>query len=348
MSRKSDHLELCFTNDVAFRKKGTLLSEVTLIHNALPQLAFSDIDLSTTLVGTTIAAPLVIAAMTGGIDEAERINRDLAAVAQEHGIAFGFGSMRPLVERGILKGYQVRTEAPDILLLGNIGIVQAAALSPQALDDLIGSTDINALVVHLNPAMEAIQEGGDDNFRNGLDTISRLRHDLPIPLIVKETGCGLSRSVGRQLARVGISTVDVSGAGGTSWVGVETLRSKSPLGETFWEWGIPTAGSVAQLSGFKFDIIATGGMRNGLDVARAITLGATAGGMARIFLQAWREGGQKRASLFAKGVIDEIRLAHLLTGSPSPDILRMQPLVLGPKLLQWVPADCPLRARLSQ
>ncbi|MBT3218056.1 MAG: type 2 isopentenyl-diphosphate Delta-isomerase, partial [Proteobacteria bacterium] len=227
MSRKMDHLVLCSTDDVAFRKKETLLSEVTLIHNALPELAASDVDLTTSLARMSIKAPLVIAAMTGGIDEAEQINRDLAAVAQEHGIAFGFGSMRPLVERGILKGYQVRDEAPDIPLLGNIGVVQAANLTEQAIADLIGSTDINALAIHLNPAMEAFQEGGDNNFRGNLDTIARLRHDLPIPLIVKETSCGISRTVGRQLARIGIEAVDVSGAGGTSWIGVETLRCKN-------------------------------------------------------------------------------------------------------------------------
>jgi isopentenyl-diphosphate Delta-isomerase len=148
------------------------------------------------------------------------------------------------------------------------------------------------------------------------------------------------------LARIGIEAVDVSGAGGTSWIGVETLRSKSSLGETFWDWGIPTAASVAQLSGFKFDIVATGGIRNGLDIARAIALGATAGGIARLFLQAWRAGGQKGASVLAKRIIDEIRLAHLLTGSPSPDILRVQPVVLGQRLMRWVPAECPLRSQL--
>jgi isopentenyl-diphosphate delta-isomerase len=348
--RKADHLDLAATDRVAFRGKTTLLEEVHLVHAALPELAVDEVDLAVEIVGKRLRSPVVIAAMTGGVDRAERVNRDLASVAQEHGIGFGFGSMRPLLEGGVTLGYRVRDVAPDVLLLGNIGIVQARDTSTRQLEDILGDTGCDALCVHLNPAMEVIQLGGDDDFRGGLDTLSRLLEELSLPLIVKETGCGLSRRVGRALAERGIRWVDTSGAGGTSWVGVETLRSRTAtraLGEAFWDWGIPTAASVAQLSGLGLGIIATGGVSTGLDIARAIALGATAGGMARPFLQAWADGGRQAVDLLVKQVVEEIRLACLLTGARTPKALQEVDLVLGPSLSRWLPGDSPIRCRMG-
>ena len=321
--RKADHLDLCASDQVAFKAKTTLLEQVQLVHDALPELAVSDIDLTTELCGRSLQAPLVISAMTGGVDRAEVINRDLAQVAQELGLGFGFGSMRPLLDDPKAAGYRVREVAPD-----------------QQIVDLIGISDCNALCVHLNPAMEVIQPGGDNDFRGGLDTLARLHEVLNVPVIVKETGCGLSRGVGQRVAALGIQTVDVSGAGGTSWVGVETLRARAAtqrLGELYWDWGIPTGASVLQLQGLGLEIIATGGVRNGLDVARALALGATAGGIARGFLIAWNDGGQKAAHQAAAEVISEIRLACLLTGSRTPQDLAKAPKFLGPELAQWRP-----------
>jgi isopentenyl-diphosphate delta-isomerase len=347
-SRKEDHLDLCATDDVAFQGKTTLFEQVQLVHDALPELAVSDIDLTTELVDRTLRAPLVIAAMTGGMQRAEAVNRDLAQVAEEHGLAFGFGSMRPLLEEGVTLGYRVRDVAPNAVVFGNIGVVQAHRASTQAIVDMIGTSGCDALCVHLNPAMEVVQPEGDDDFRGGLETLARLHESLDVPIIAKETGCGLSRAVAERIAALGIRTVDTSGAGGTSWVGVETLRAKATrtLGELYWDWGIPTAASVAQLDGMDLDVIATGGVKNGLDIARAIALGATAGGMARPFLMAWNEGGRAAASAAAKQVVDEIRVACLLTGSRTPGDLGTAALVLGPGLLRWVPRDSPLRPRL--
>jgi isopentenyl-diphosphate delta-isomerase len=348
-ARKADHLDLCATDDVAFREGTTLLDQVHLVHDALPELSFDEIDASTEIIGRTLNAPLVIAAMTGGIDRADRVNRDLASVAQELGIAFGFGSMRPLLQHGIKTGYLVRDVAPDALVLGNLGVVQARGASADQLADLVGTTRIDGLCVHLNPAMEIIQPDGDQDFRGGLETIARLVAELPIPIIVKETGCGLSRSVAERLVEAGVQWVDVSGAGGTSWVGVETLRSKTrtrALGERFWDWGIPTAGSVVQLGGLGLEIIATGGIRHGLDIARALAVGAQAGGMARPFLQAWNESGREGAKEAATQVIDEIRIALLLTGSKTPQDLRRRPVVIGPDLERWVPDESSLWRRL--
>jgi isopentenyl-diphosphate delta-isomerase len=346
-SRKEDHLDLCSTDKVAFQAKTTLLEQVSLVHDALPELAVSQVDLGTTLVGRRLRAPLVIAAMTGGVERADRINRDLAAVAESRGLAFGFGSMRPLLEDGVTLGYMVRDVAPTALLFGNLGVVQASRASTQQIVDLVGLTGVDALCIHLNPAMEVVQPGGDDDFRAGEATIARLVEALPVPVIAKETGCGLSRAVGLRLHHLGVRTVDVSGAGGTSWVGVETLRAKATrsLGELFWDWGIPTAGSVAQLSGLGLDIIATGGVQHGLDVARAIALGAAAGGMARPFLLAWNEGGREAAEATADRIVQEIRVACLLTGSRSPAALQEKAVVLGPDLAQWVPRGSPLHHR---
>ena len=347
-ARKADHLDLCATDAVAFQGKSTLLEQVQLVHDALPELAVADVDLTTHFAGKSLRAPLFIAAMTGGFDRAEQVNRELASVAQELGIGFGFGSMRPLLEEDTTLGYLVRDVAPDALLLGNIGIVQAARSSVGQLQDLVGRTGVDALAVHLNPAMEVIQPGGDDDFRDGYATISRLLEGLDVPIVVKETGCGLSRTVGKRLVDLGVRWVDVSGAGGTSWVGVETLRAKArtrALGELYWDWGIPTAASVAQLAGLGLGIVATGGVQHGLDVSRAVALGATCGGMARPFLKAWNEGGREGALEAGRSVIEEIRLAHLLTGSRTPDDLRERPLVVGPTLDRWVPADSTLRSR---
>jgi len=338
-SRKAEHIALCETDEVAFQAKTTLLEDVELIHDALPEMALADIDLSTVYAGKTLKAPLVIAAMTGGTEQAEAINRDLATMAQEYGIGFGFGSQRPLLQDGIDIGYRVRDVAPDALVLGNIGLVQARESSTDALKRMCDACGADALVIHLNPAMEIIQPGGDVDFRDGLDTIARVVRELDRPVVVKETGCGLSRSVGQRVKDLGVQWVDVSGAGGTSWVGVEALRAQDAqrrLGDRFWDWGIPTAASVAQLADLELGICATGGLRDGLDVARAVALGATVGGIARSFLQARSQGGLEGLDAEIRQVLAEIRFAHLLTGSRTPEELRRQPFIAGPRLQRWM------------
>jgi len=343
--RKADHLDLCATDQVAFRERTNLLEQVDLVHDALPELALSEVDPSTELCGKRLAAPVVIAAMTGGLERAEAINRDLAAVAEDRGIGFAFGSMRPLVETGTELGYLVRDVAPRALVLGNIGVVQARDLSTEDLGRVVERAGCDALCVHLNPAMELIQPEGDRDFRGGLETIARLCRELPVPVVVKETGCGLSRSVGRRLREVGVRWVDTSGAGGTSWVGVESLRARREPGP-MWDWGIPTAASVVQLGGLGLEVVATGGVSTGLDVARALALGAVAGGIARPFLHAWSRDGRRGADQLAGAVIDEVRAVLLLTGSRTVAELQSRPLVLGPDLAAWLPADSPLRGRL--
>ncbi len=349
-SRKAEHIVLCETDDVAFQKKSHLLEQVELVHDALPDLHLDEVDLSTEFAGKALSAPVVIAAMTGGVEEAEAINRDLATVAEAFGIGFGFGSQRPLLASRQSPGYRVREVAPTTLLLGNIGVVQAREATNQQIADLVGVCDVDALCIHLNPAMEVIQDGGDRDFRGGLDTIARLVGALEVPVVVKETGCGLSRQVGARLASIGVRYVDCSGAGGTSWVGVETLRARTAtraLGERFWDWGIPTAGSVAQLGGLGLKVCATGGVTHGLEAARAIALGATCAGLARPLLQARAAGGLTGLTAAVSQLIEELRLAHLLAGARTPAELREKPLVIGPDLARWIPRDSPLADRCN-
>lgn len=336
--RKASHLDLCGTDEVAFSDKTTLFDEVELIHDGLPDLDVHAIELDTIVADQSLRGPLVIAGMTGGIDRAETLNRDLARVADTLGLAFGFGSMRPLLQDGIQLGYRVRDVAPNAVLFGNLGIVQARDASDGQILDLVGLTDVNALCVHLNPAQEVVQAGGDTDFRGGVDTLARLAELLPIPVIAKETGCGLSPRAGARIAATGIRWVDVGGAGGTSWVGVETLRARAAterLGRLFWDWGIPTAACVHGLRDTGLGIIATGGVSNGLDIARAIALGASAGGMARPFLMAWNQGGYEGALQFARETLHEVRVAMLLTGCADIPALRRAPRLLGPNLQRW-------------
>ncbi len=345
--RKADHLALCATDEVAFRDKTTLFEQVRFVHDALPDLDEGALDTSCTILGKRLRAPIVIAAMTGGTEEASRINRELAAIAEERGLGFGLGSQRAMHVRTETAGsYAMRDVAPTALVLGNLGVVQAREMSTADVASLAKGIGADALCIHLNPAMELVQPGGDRDFRGGLETIARLVRELPLPVVVKETGCGLSRSVGERLASVGVRHVDTSGAGGTSWVAVETKRAEAAqdhaaraLGEALWDWGIPTAASVGMLAPLGFEtIIATGGVATGLDVARAVALGASAAGIARPMLKALKAGGRDQAVALLDGILAELRAVMLLTGSADVAALRQAPRLLGAELRQWASA----------
>lgn len=338
--RKKDHLDLCATADVGFRERTTLLEHVHLVHDALPELSLDELDLSTSLCGKTLAAPLVIASMTGGTEEAGRVNLELAALAEARGLGFGLGSQRAMHKDPAARWtYRVREAAPTTLVLGNLGAVQAAQMTSAEVQALVDHVGADALCLHLNPAMEIIQPGGDRNFRGCLDAIARLVADLRVPVVVKETGSGLSPSVGRRVRDVGVRVVDVSGAGGTSWVGVETLRADPAaraVGEELWDWGIPTAASVAMMSALGLEVVATGGIQTGHDVARALALGATAAGVARAALKAHRSGGPAEAGAFLDRVLATLRSVMLLSGCRTPAALREAPRILGGPLRDWL------------
>ena len=310
------------------------------MHDALPELALDAVDTTTRLLGKTLRAPLLVTGMTGGTDEAAAINRDLARVAETQGIAFGLGSQRAMQREPAL-GYTfaVREHAPTTLVLANLGAVQAAASPTADVERLVRAVAADALCVHLNPAQELVQPGGDRDFRGALDAIARLVRELPMPVVVKETGCGVSRRVARRLADVGVRTLDVSGAGGTSWVKVETLRADEPqrrLGEAFANWGIPTAASLAAVRGLGLDVIASGGVRSGLDVAKAVALGARAAGVALPVFRAYRAGGSDGAIAFVDELVAGLRTAMVLTGARDLTALAETPLVLGSRLRDWM------------
>ena len=339
--RKADHLDLATRGDVGFRRTTTLFDCIELVHDALPELDFSALDTGLELFGKKLSAPILIAAMTGGHERAERINKELASIAEELGLAFGLGSQRAMHTKPHTRGsYSVRDVAPNALILGNLGVVQAAKMSTAEIRDLMQEVGADAVCIHLNPAMELVQDDGDRDFRGGMATLVRLVNELGLPIIAKETGSGLSAHVGRRLRAAGVRHVDVSGAGGTSWVAVETERSHSrrkEIGQTFREWGIPTAASVGLVSRFGFEtVFATGGVQNGLDVAKAIALGASAGGIARPTLQALEQGGRDGALAFLARIEEELRVAMLLTGSADLAALRRAPKLVFGHLREWL------------
>jgi isopentenyl-diphosphate delta-isomerase len=339
--RKKDHLALCAGPNVGFRDKTTLFEQMDLVHCALPEMHADAVDSNIELLGKKLSAPLIIAAMTGGTDKAAKVNEDLARAAEELGLGMGLGSQRAMFERpDTAWTFEVRQHGPNMLLLGNLGLVQARAMSSPQIQDLCGQVGADALCIHLNPAMEIVQPGGDRDFQGGLDVFRRLVEELDVPVVAKETGCGLSRGVATMIRSTGVAHVDVSGAGGTSWVAVEAHRAspeEKALAQELWDWGIPTAASVLQLRGLGLQVIATGGMKTGTDVAKAVALGAAAGGIAAQALRAQNEGGFEGVRDYLSGVMRTIRSIMLLTGSRTVAELQNAPYVLGPELLRWEP-----------
>lgn len=338
--RKADHLDLCATDDVAFRDRTTLLECVRLVHQSLPEASVEEVDTSVALLGKELRAPIIIAAMTGGHARAAEINQALASIAQARGYGFGLGSQRAMQKEPTTAWtYEVREYAPTALLLGNVGVVQARELSTEAIASMVNQVGADALCVHMNPAMELVQPEGDRDFRGGLETFKRLWSELDLPVVAKETGNGISYETAQQLRSVGIRHVDTSGAGGTSWVGVETLRSQGDnqaLGEALWDWGIPTAASVHYCVNAGMTTIATGGIRNGLDIARALALGASCAGIARNVYQAFLDGGKDAAERFLKNVERELRAVMLLCGAKAVSDLREAPKVISGELRDWI------------
>jgi len=336
--RKADHLEIAASGQA--ERGSTLLEHVHLVHQALPELALDEIDLSTELCGKRLALPLVITGMTGGTAEAAAVNRDLARAAQAAGVALGLGSQRAMDEHPELAAsYQVRDVAPDVVLFGNVGAVQAAAMGPARVVELGKRVGADAMCVHLNVGQELIQDGGDRDFRGLVAAIARLVEQSPVPIIVKETGCGLSSEVARALVGAGVKTVDVSGAGGTSWILVEAARAQGParaLGQELADWGVPTAVSVAACARAGLETIASGGLRSGYDIARALALGARAGGMAAPMLVAQRFGGAEWVRIAIENLVPAIRAVCLLAGCRTPAELARAPRHLGAPLRAWL------------
>ncbi len=339
--RKLEHLEFFREGPgVPARSEGTWLDSVRLVHCALPELDFSEIDTRCRFAGHDFALPLFITGMTGGAGPASRVNRCLAQVAQRLGVGFGLGSQRAMLqhpERSL--SYQVRDVAPDVFLAANLGAAQVARLPVRRVRELVDAVGADALCVHLNPAQELAQAGGDRSFSGVLEALRCLVEELGRPLIVKEVGAGLSREVGLALQRAGVRWVDVAGLGGTSWVGVELLRrgvEDDPLQADLWDWGLPTAASLCELDGLGLELMASGGLRTGLDLARAIALGARVCGVAAPVLHAYYHGGEAEVERYLLGLAEGLKRVMLLTGARDLDALRAAPRVILDPLATWL------------
>lgn len=333
--RKADHLQICLQEDVEFKGLTAGFECYRLVHQALPELAADDIDLRVDFLGRPLRAPILISAMTGGTPAASEINRRLAAAAEALGLAMGVGSQRAAIEDPSLAAtYQVRDVAPHIVLLANLGAVQLNY--GYGLDECRRAVEMigaDALVLHLNPLQEYLQREGNRNFRGLLPRIQAVTRQLGVPVIVKEVGWGLSPRVVRALFDAGVAAVDVAGAGGTSWSEVEKRRSGSrqawQLAAVFDHWGIPTVEAIRGAraeAGEAATIIGSGGVRNGLQIAQALALGANLVGMALPLL---RSASVSSEAVLAhlEEITTELRLAAFATGSRTIEDLRQSPIV---------------------
>lgn len=319
--RKDEHLKICLQENVQFKQLTNGLERYRFTHCCLPEINFHDIDLSTNFLGKYLASPLLISSMTGGTERAKIINHRLAEVAQVYKLAMGVGSQRVAVEKPeVIDTFTVRHIAPDILLLANLGAIQLNY--SYGLDQCLKIVDLlaaDALILHLNPLQECIQPQGDTNFKDLLNKIEKLCQKMPVPVIAKEVGNGISGQMARKLINTGVAAIDVAGAGGTSWAKVESERANNDLqrklGQTFSDWGIPTAECIIQVRELEPEIplIASGGLRNGVEVAKAIALGADLAGLAFPFLKAASESSQSLVEL-VDTLIAEITTVLFCTG----------------------------------
>lgn len=323
-NRKAEHIRICLEEDVQFRQTSSGFERYRFTHCCLPELNRNEIEISTLFLGKKLSAPLLISSMTGGTEQAKLINYRLAAVAQHYNIAMGVGSQRVAVEKPqVADTFAVRSVAPDILLFANLGAVQLnydyGLEQCQRVVDLL---EADALILHLNPLQECIQTEGDTNFKGLFDKIAKLCAQLPVPVIAKEVGNGISAPMAQKLIDVGVAAIDVAGAGGTSWAKIEGERATDPrqrrLGETFANWGIPTADCITNIRELSTNIplIASGGLRNGLDAAKAIALGADLAGLAWPFLAAAAESEEAVYTL-ADILTAELITVLFCTGNPT-------------------------------
>jgi isopentenyl-diphosphate delta-isomerase len=308
--RKSDHIRINLEEDVNFRKLTTGLENYHFLHQALPEIDLAQVNTCMSYLGKTLQAPLLISSMTGGTERALQINRTLAEAAEAKGIAIGVGSQRAAIEDPSLANtFQIRSLAPTTILLANLGAVQLNyGYTVEHCRRAVDMIEADGLILHFNAVQEAVQPEGDTNFSGLLAKVEQVCHKLPVPVIAKEVGWGFSTDTVRRLAEAGITAIDIAGSGGTSWSQVEMYRARSEtqrrVAATFVDWGIPTSEAIlaARRAAPQLPVTASGGLRNGLDMAKCIALGATLTGMAGPFLKA--------AVKSVQAVLDEIEIAE--------------------------------------
>ncbi len=343
--RKNEHLDIVLNGKATFRDRGTELDEVEFVHCALPELKLADIDLGVEFLGKRMAAPILISSMTGGPERSIDLNNAVAEACNELGLAFGVGSQRIALEGNSASGLgsELRKRAPDAPILANFGAAQlrqwdGATMARRAVDMIAA----DALIIHINPLQEAVQHGGDTDWRGILAAIGILCRDSDIPVVCKEVGSGLSGDIARRLVEAGVAAIDVAGAGGTSWAGVEAERAvdaeQRRIAEAFRNWGIPTARSIVEVRKAcpTISLIASGGIRNGIDCAKSIRLGADLVGTAAGILSSAVEGTD---SLISKlnVMMTQLRIACFCTGSADLTQLRRAPLANAPSYFEREP-----------
>jgi isopentenyl-diphosphate delta-isomerase len=314
--RKAEHIRLALESRM--QMDGSVFDRFTFEHRALPEIDLAAIDTSVAFLGRRLEAPLLISCMTGGTETAARINRNLAIAAEHCGVALGVGSQRKALEDPEQAAtFQIRDLIPTMPLIGNLGAVQLNyGYGVEACEAAVSMIGADALALHLNPLQEAIQPEGQCDFSALLPKITEVTARLSVPVIVKEIGSGLSGEVGRRLREAGVRILDTAGAGGTSWARIEASRAeRETLGEIFANWGIPTPESIRQLAALDgVTVVGSGGLRNGLDVAKALALGAHLGGAAYPFLQAAVESPERVVARIQQ-MIKELRICMFCVGA---------------------------------
>jgi len=347
--RKIEHVTVALGHDLTAPQAASW-ADIRLIHQALPEVDLDDIDTGTDFLGKWLRAPIFISSLTGGHADVATINARLARAAEHFGLAMGVGSQRAALVAPELAGTYavVREQAPNALLIANIGAPQ---LIPQARKAPFTSADAqraiemiqaDALAIHLNYLQEAAQPEGDRKAKGALAALGRIAAEVRVPVIAKETGAGMSREQALKLRDAGVSAIDVGGAGGSSMAAMEAVRAEQrgdaqtrAIGEVFRDWGIPTPISVIEAGEAHLPLIATGGVRSGLDAARAIALGATLVGVGFPMLKAASEGDDA-VDAFISGFLNELRVAMQLTGAATLAALRRVPLIVGGATRAWL------------
>lgn len=333
-TRKADHIDIVLNENVAAKGVTTGFERYFFQHEALPDLNLDEVDTGLTLFGKPLRAPLLISSMTGGAEPARVINLHLAEAAEYLGVAMGVGSQRAALEAGHLAAtYQVRRVAPRLLLFANLGAVQLNyGYGVDEARRAVEMIEADALFLHLNPLQEAVQAEGDRNWKGLLDKIAALTAALPVPVVVKEVGNGIGPATARRLVEAGVRGVDVAGAGGTSWSEVEAHRQPDPfrkrVAHTFAGWGTPTALALRQARAAlpaEVPVFASGGIRNGVEVAKAVALGATLVGVAAPMLGPATHHAQAVCETF-RGYHEELRIAMFCAGAGTLAQLRQVPL----------------------
>jgi len=327
-ARKKEHLEICLDTEGVSSHSSTGLDRYRFVHNALPELDLDEIDIGTTFLGKKLRAPILISSMTGGFDLARKVNRNLAAAAQELGIGMGVGSQRVAIEEpGAADSFKVREVAPDILLLGNLGAVQLNyGYATEHCRRAVAMIGADALILHLNVLQEALQPEGNRNFKGLAEKIATVCSELQLPVVVKEVGNGISAEVAQVLHRAGVAAIDIAGKGGTAWSAVEAQRATQqgkPYSRTFTDWGIPTEEALVGVRAAlpSMPLVASGGIRSGLDIAKCVALGADMAALGQPLLAAALESPEEVVK-FMGGIIHEFKVAMLCVGAANLEALR--------------------------